>query len=272
MPSEPQIVLVTGASSGIGRACAEHLARQGFKVYGTSRHPGTTSTRFSLLQMDVTDEDSVTAAVQQIMEGEGHLDVVINNAGYGIAGAVADTSTVEMQEQFETNYFGTFRVCRTVLPILTSQRSGVIINISSVSGLIAVPFQAAYSASKFAVEGFTEALRMELKGTGIRVALIEPGDFQTGFTANRVRTSANQPDSPWYAASERAVQIMEHDEQNGSKPQRIARLVERIIRQRNPRLRWSSGPFPERLAIPLKRILPGKLFEWIILKNYKVLP
>src|SRR5262249_47345713 len=142
----PLVILITGGSSGIGRCCAEHLTLRGHKVYAASR-TGT-------LVMDVRDDASVCAAVQTIVEREQRIDVVINNAGSGIAGAIEDTSIEEAKQQFEVNLFGPMRVCRAVLPIMRTQRSGLIINVSSIAGLIAVPYQGLYSASKFALEGF----------------------------------------------------------------------------------------------------------------------
>jgi len=265
-----KVVLITGASSGMGKACAEHLSRQGYQVYGTSRHPEEEGTEFKLLRMDVNDPASVTAAVKQILDAEGHLDILVNNAGYGIAGAVEDTSMAEMQQQFETNYFGVFRVCREVLPHMRKQQSGLIINISSISGLIAVPFQAAYSASKYAVEGLTEALSMEVRTEGIRVVLIEPGDFQTGFTDNRIRTESSTTNPHYAQRCQRALQVMENDERNGSRPIKIARLLERIIQDPAPRLRYTTGPSMERLAVHLKKILPSRFFEWLMMRTYKI--
>src|ERR1700742_2799845 len=185
-----KIVLVTGASSGIGKRCCEYLAGLGMTVYGTSRSlQASDAGKFRTFKMDVTDDASVLDGVKWIEERHGRLDVVINCAGYGIAGAVEETTPQEAMAQIDTNFFGTHRVCRAVLPLMRRQKGGVIINISSLAGLLAVPFQAFYSASKFAMEGMTEALRMEVRPYGIRVALIEPGDFKSEFPANRVNTS-----------------------------------------------------------------------------------
>ena len=171
-----------------------------------------------MIQMDVTDDTSIKTAVRHIVDKEGHLDVVVNNAGIGVAGSIEDTSMEEIKFQFETNFFGVFRVCHEVLPIMRIQRSGYIINISSIAGLIGVPFQGAYSASKFALEGLTEALRMEIKSFGIHTVLIEPGDFNTGFTINRIKTKKSQISSIYSDRFKRALHIMKEDERNGSKP------------------------------------------------------
>lgn len=267
-----EIVLITGASSGIGKSCAEYLTREGYQVYGTSRHPDVSDRPYTLIPMDVNEDDSVANAIQQILEQEGRLDVVINNAGFGLAGAVEDTSTEEMKQQFETNYFGLFRVCRAVLPVMRNQQSGRIINISSLSGLISVPFQAAYSASKYAVEGLTEALSMEVKADGIVVVLIEPGDFHTGFTDNRRWTEASRSNSNYTQRCQQALQVMEADELKGAGAEQIAHLIHKIIKHPAPRLRYTIGPGVERLAVQLKKVLPSRLFEWLMMQNYKISP
>jgi NAD(P)-dependent dehydrogenase (short-subunit alcohol dehydrogenase family) len=210
MPSatgaRPPVVLVTGASSGIGKACAERLFARGCRVYGTSRQAPRalaqvrTSDLAPMLRMiplDVTSDASVDAAVGVVVACEGRIDAVVNNAGFGVAGAAELTTIEEAREQFETNFFGTVRVCRAVLPVMRQQGSGRILNVSSIAGRIGIPFQAFYSASKFAIEGFSEALRMEVAPFGVKVVLIEPGDFRTGFTAARrlARGASGQPDA-----------------------------------------------------------------------------
>lgn len=171
MVADNRVVLVTGASSGIGKACAEHLFKQGYRVYGTSRNAQssesnkakdkTSDPHFEMIKMDVDDDLSVQKGIELIVQCEGRLDAVVNCAGVAIAGAVEDTTIEEAKSQLETNFYGTLRVCRAVLPSLRKQRHGYIVNISSVAGLIGIPFQAFYSANKFALEGMTEALRME---------------------------------------------------------------------------------------------------------------
>jgi NAD(P)-dependent dehydrogenase (short-subunit alcohol dehydrogenase family) len=210
MPSatgaRPPVVLVTGASSGIGKACAERLFARGCRVYGTSRQAprALAEARMSdlapmlrMIPLDVTSDASVDAAVGVVVACEGRIDAVVNNAGFGVAGAAELTTIEEAREQFETNFFGTVRVCRAVLPVMRQQGSGRILNVSSIAGRIGIPFQAFYSASKFAIEGFSEALRMEVAPFGVKVVLIEPGDFRTGFTAARrlARGASGQPDA-----------------------------------------------------------------------------
>lgn len=266
-----KVVIVTGASSGIGRSCCEYLAGKGMTVYGASRSLSAGKVgAFNSLRMDVTDDASVNEAVQQIYGSCGRIDAVINNAGNGIAGAVEETSSQEAMAQLDTNFFGVHRVCRAVLPIMRQQRGGVIINISSLAGLLAVPFQAFYSASKFAMEGLTEALRMEVKPFGIRVVLIEPGDFKTEFPTNRRNTAEAEKSSIYREQVDRCVGVMQEEEKNGHDPLEIARLAERIIHDPSPRLRYTVGPLGERIGPKLKSILPYRLYEYLFMKHYKL--
>jgi NAD(P)-dependent dehydrogenase (short-subunit alcohol dehydrogenase family) len=264
-----KVVLITGASTGIGRVCGEHLAGLGMTVYGASRSLPS-GVQFHALRMDVTDDTSVSGGIRQIQEQQGRLDVVINCAGYGIAGAVEETSPQEAMAQFDTNFFGVHRVCRAVLPIMRQEKAGVIINVSSLAGLLAVPFQAFYSASKFAMEGMTEALRMEVRPFGIRVALIEPGDFKSEFPANRLNTAASVKSEVYRELMERCVGVMQEEEKHGKVPYPVARLVERIINDPSPRLRYTVGPLGERIGPKLKSILPYRLYEYLFMKHYKL--
>jgi short-subunit dehydrogenase len=268
--ADPKVVLITGASSGIGKACAEHLATLGHKVYGTSRKSAAGSASVKMIPMDVTDDRSVVDGVARVVQAEGRLDALLNNAGYGIAGAVEDTSIQEAQQQFDTNFFGMVRLTKAVLPRMREQRSGHIVNMGSIGGIISIPFQAFYCATKFAIEGFTEALRMEVQGFGIRVALLEPGDHRTNFTQNRCRTKESQNNSAYREICEKALGVMEHDEQNGPSPDGIARRVAGILSAKSPALRHPVGMFLQRFAVTLKHTLPGGVFESIIRSTYKL--
>jgi NAD(P)-dependent dehydrogenase (short-subunit alcohol dehydrogenase family) len=190
--SDGKVVLVTGVSSGFGQAIAAELQARGHRVFGTTRRPSTAAPGgCTLVTIDVDDEASVTAGVAEVLRQAGRIDAVVNNAGFGFAGAIEDTTVEEARRQFETNFFGTHRMCRAVLPQMRAQRSGRIVNMSSLGGLVSIPFQAMYCATKFAVEAYTEALRMEVRPFGIQVAMVEPGDFATRFTANRLMTAAS---------------------------------------------------------------------------------
>lgn len=248
-----RVVLVTGASSGIGLACADLLEARGEKVYRASRT--------SPLKLDVCDEQSVQKCVAEIVEREGRIDAVVNNAGMAIAGAVENTSIAEALRQFDVNFFGVLRVCRAVLPVMRAQGAGHIVNIGSIGGLIAIPYQGLYSASKFALEGATEALRLEVKQFGIRVVLVEPGDHRTGLTASRQETQASAGDRVYGARFRVAVDRMAADEQGGPPPASVAKLVHRVIGLENPRLRYTAGPIVQRGAVWLKRLGPYSLIE-----------
>jgi len=224
-----------------------------------------------MIQMDVDRDTSVTRGVGLVLENEGRLDILVNSAGFGVAGSVEDTSIDEAWSQFETNFFGVLRTCRAVLPVMREQRYGYIVNISSMAGLIGLPFQGLYSASKFALEGMTEALRMEVRPFGIHVVLIEPGDFHTQFTAHRRKTLESQQDSVYVEKFNAALGVVEADETNGPSPDRIARLLGRIVNDPSPRVRYPIGPMSERAAIILKKVMPPRLFEWALMMYYKLL-
>ncbi len=272
--SSSQVVLITGASSGLGQVCAQHLADLGHRVYGTSRRaalPGPAESGSSpvMIPMDVCREDSVRAALDLVLEREGRIDVVINNAGVGLAGAIEDCSAEETRELFETNFFGVLRVCRAVLPTMREQHSGLIVNIGSLGGIVAIPFQGMYSASKSALGMLSDALRMEVRRFGVRVTLIEPGDFKTEFTGNRVFSAASQTNPAYTERCRKAVAVMEHDEQNGADPRQLAELVARVIGQASPKPRYRVGMPVQKLIVALRPFIPGVFFEKFIGSYYK---
>ncbi len=264
-----KVILITGASSGIGRACATALAARGHRVYGTNRRTTAAPAGFDLLPMDVTDEDSVLGGVRTILAQEGRLDVVVNNSGRGFGGTVEETRLEETQKLFDVNFFGAVRLCRAVLPAMRKQRAGLIINISSIGGLMGLPFQAPYSASKYALEGFTESLRLELSGLGIHAVLVEPGDVATAFTANRLHAAAaSDPASPYAARYRRAIAKIESDERHGVAAERVAQTVVRVVASRKPQPRYLVGPFAQTLAARIKPYLPPAVFERLLLAYY----
>ena len=219
-----------------------------------------------MLAADVTNDRSVEQAVAAVLDREQRLDIVVNNAGMGIAGPVENTSIEQAKSQLEVNFFGAFRVCRAVLPAMRSQRSGYIINIGSIGGLVAIPYQAMYSASKFALEGLSESLRMEVRPFGIRVVIIEPGDHKTALTENRRAEALSG--SPYNDSFSAALAKTAHDEQSGPGPEQIARLLHRIVNQRNPRLRHTIGPGAQRAAVWLKRLMPYSVVEYVMRTYY----
>jgi NAD(P)-dependent dehydrogenase (short-subunit alcohol dehydrogenase family) len=266
-----QVVLITGASSGIGQACAEYLGRRGYRVYGTSRHANPEGSQnpagLTLIQMDVNDDASVARGVGLIVDREGRLDVVVNNAGISLVGPIEDATIGEAKLQFETNFFGVWRVCKAALPLMRERGSGHIINISSMAGRAGLPYQGLYSAAKYAVEGMTEALRTEVRHFGIKVVLVEPGDSPTGLPERRLRICRTPAYVLYYT---NALAIYEHDERNGHPPEKIAPLIERIIRNPRPRLRYPVGTALQRAELFLTGLAPYSLYERVFARVYKV--
>ncbi|NLC44057.1 MAG: SDR family NAD(P)-dependent oxidoreductase [Clostridiales bacterium] len=276
------VVLLTGASSGIGKLTAEYLAELGCKVYGTSRKgengtivfPNDSSTNskqatlkgfVKMVQLDVCNDLSVKDAVDYVIQQESRIDVLINNAGFGISGAIEETSEKEAFSQFDTNFFGMHRMCRKVLPIMRKQRKGLIINIGSVAGTFSIPYQSMYSASKSAMKSFTEALRMEVREFGIRAVVIEPGDTQTGFTDNRYYSQESESTS--YPKGKASIEKMIKDERNGDRPIGVAKTIGKLLNAKNPPSRVTIG-MVYKVFTQLKRVLPSRLVEFILGKMY----
>ncbi len=269
MGTQTKVILVTGTSSGFGKAIAEALHARGHEVWGASRS-AQPAARFRSVAMDVTQDDSVLAAIAAIIRESGHIDAVVNNAGCGIAGAIEDTTTEEARSQIETNFFGVHRVCRAVMPHMRAAGSGRIVNMSSLGGIVSLPFQSFYAASKFAVEAYTEALRMELKAFGIHVSMVEPGDFSTGFTANRRMTAATSPQSPYFERATRAVARMAEDESKNKDISSVIGAVIAALEASSPRLRYPVASAIQRFLVGLRPFLPQPWFEYLIMDNYKM--
>jgi NAD(P)-dependent dehydrogenase (short-subunit alcohol dehydrogenase family) len=214
--------------------------------------------------MDVTDDQSVARAVSRVLREAGSIDALINNAGCGLAGAIEDTSPEEALHQMDVNFMGVFRVTKAVLPVMRQRCSGVIVNISSLGGLFGLPFQGFYSASKFALEGWTESLRHEVRPFGIRVMVVEPGDVRTGFTARRVCASAASANSAYAGLFTKCLETVEKEEKQGIAPEAVAQLVGRIVEGRANGIRYTCGHPSQRLSAVLERLLPAKLFQSII--------
>ena len=271
MSNSTKVILITGASSGFGCAIAKALTAKDYRVFGTVRTPrAAPSDGFTTLRLDVTQDESVRACISEVIQVAGRIDAVINNAGIGIAGAIEDTTAAEAQAQFDTNFFGLHRVCRAVLPYLRAQRAGTIINMSSLAGRIPLPFQGFYSATKFAIEAYTEALRMEVRPFGVSVSMIEPGDFATSFTANRRMTNETIPASPYYEPATRAIATMARDEQANQDLSPVIAAVEAILRSRRPALRYPRANAVQRTFSALRPFLPQVLAEYLIRDAYGV--
>ena len=253
------VILVTGASAGIGRQCADRLSSAGWIVIGASRR-GTSSPSWEGVEMDVDDDDSVTNAFDRVLNQHGHVNAVLTCAGWGLAGAAENTPIKDAKAQFETNFWGSVRVVHAALPQLREQRGGRVVLMSSICGILRIPYQSFYSASKFALEGYAESLAYEVAPFNIHVTLVEPGNFKTDFTAARTKVHV-EGDDPYRAACEKAVNVMERDELNGADPSDVARVVEKILTSTNPPRRVSVGKFDERMGVVAKRLLPFRIFE-----------
>jgi NAD(P)-dependent dehydrogenase (short-subunit alcohol dehydrogenase family) len=269
MTQRSAVALVSGVSSGIGRAVASTLAAHGYQVYGTSRNPHRAEPipGVELVRLDVTDDASVTAAVATVVERAGRIDVLVNNAGFGVFGAAEESSVAQAQQLFDTNFFGLVRLTRAVLPYLRAQGSGRIINIGSVLGFVPAPYGALYAASKHAVEGYSESLDHETRDFGVRVSVVEPGYTNTSFEAN-----AADADSPidGYAAVRRHVQqVLVEAIRAGDDPVVVARAVLKAATSRTPKPRYPAGPLARRLAL-LKKVAPAGAWDKGVRKANKL--
>jgi NAD(P)-dependent dehydrogenase (short-subunit alcohol dehydrogenase family) len=253
-------VLVTGASAGIGMACADRLHAAGWTVTGGSRR-GTSSGGWTGLVMDVDDAESVRSGVAAVLADSGRIDAVVTAAGWGLAGAVECSAIDEAKAQLETNFWGTVRVVREVLPAMRAAGAGRVVLMSSIGGMIGIPFQAYYSASKFALEGFGEALAYEVAPFGVQVTLVQPGNVRTDFTTSRRMARAAADDTAYAAASARAISLMERDERNGVPATDVAGVVLRVLGSPRPARRVSVGKAGERAGLLAKRLLPFRAFE-----------
>ena len=263
------VVLITGISSGFGLETAKLLAKEGHIVYGTIRREVEPLEEVHYLKVDVRDKEAVGDVVKQIIETEGRIDVLVNNAGMGIGGPLEFATEEEIRLQMDTNFMGLVHCVDAVLPYMRQQKSGKIIALSSIGGLMGLPFQGFYSASKFAIEGYCEALRLETRQFGIKIIVMRPGDFSTGFTASRKKV-VNAEAMQIYKTYVESIAKVEHDETNGLKPQVLARRISQIIRKKNPRYGYVVASFEQRLSVFLKRVLPARWFAWILGGYYKL--
>jgi len=265
-----KVIFITGISSGFGKATAELLAGKGHIVYGTVRRKAEVKPKINVLLMDQTDPLSIKLAVDEVMKKEGRIDILVNNAGMHTGGAIETTPMEHIKLQMDTNVTGLIHLLREVLPAMRKQREGTIINFSSIGGLMGLPFQGIYSASKFAIEGISEALRMELKQFNIRVVVINPGDFHTNNTANRRNFLVKSDNDPYAGQFSKTLAVIEKDENGGWPPEVLARKLVKIIEQKNPRKRYVIATAEQKLAVVLKRILPAGLFMKILAPHYGI--
>ena len=264
-----KIAIVTGASSGIGAATAELLANSGYKVYGTSRKGAQSSQRsYKMIALDVNSEESIEAALNEVVRIEGRIDLVVNNAGFGVAPAGAEESSIEQTKMiFDTNFFGIVRMTRAVVPYMRKQGEGRIINIGSILGLIPAPYMATYAATKHAVEGFSESLDHELRTRGIRVSVVEPGYTNTHFEANTQEVDAKLDE---YTTARKALaKLMKIAVAGGDDPKVVANVVLKAANAKHPKLRYAAGKLACRLSF-LRRFAPAALVDIGIRKELKL--
>lgn len=265
-----KVVLITGGSSGIGKSIGEFLHQKGFVVYGTSRNPEKISNSiFPLVALDVRDKQSIVNCVAEVIQKSGRLDIVINNAGVGITGPIEEIPTEEIRNNFETNLFGPIEVMKAVLPQMRAQKSGLIINITSIAGYMGLPYRGIYSASKGALELITEALRMEVKSFGIQITNVAPGDFATNIAAGRYHAPVVKG-SAYEVPYGNTLKEMDLHVDSGSNPNEMAEAIFGIIQADKPKVHYKVGAFMQKFSIVLKRILPDTVYEKMLMNHYKL--
>lgn len=275
MTSDQKIAIVTGSSSGIGREISLTLAKNNFITYATMRNTQKISELKSIsenkkiplrfAQLDVTDDNSVKNAMETIYNESGKIDILVNNAGYGLTGAFEDLSIDEIKNQFETNVFGLIRMTQAVLPIMRKQKSGLIVNISSIGGRVGFPAVSAYVSTKFAVEGLSESISYEVEPFGIKVILIEPGAIKTNFFNSSISAKKSQdPNSPYISLMKGLEEGLKRMVESGTSPEYVAKIVlDAVINTNDPKLRYLAGKDAEQL-IESKNKLPDKEFQDMI--------
>ncbi|MHC5309190.1 SDR family oxidoreductase [Myroides sp. LJL116] len=265
-----KVVFITGGSSGIGKCVGEYLTQKGFTVYGTSRNPNkVTQSKFALVALDVRDPQSVKSAIEEVLEKEGRIDVLINNAGVGITGAIEEVSQEEILNNFQTNVFGPIDVIKAVLPSMRAQKSGLIINVTSIAGYMGLPFRGIYCASKSALEMVTESLRMELKPYKVQLTNVAPGDFATNIAQGRYHAPVLE-DSPYKEAYQMSLEMANAHVDSGSDPIEMAKKIHQIIETKKPKVRYQVGEPLQKLSLFLRKILPSKLYEKLLMNHYKI--
>ena len=275
-----KVALVTGSSSGIGFETSLILARAGFNTYASMRNLEKSKNLteiakkeklpLQVVQLDVNNDGSVKDVLVKILKADQRIDVLINNAGYGLFGSVEDTSIEEIKAQFETNFFGVVRVTQQVLPLMRRQNSGTIVNVSSVGGRIGLPALSAYHSTKFALEGLSESIAFELEPFGIRVVIIEPGVIRTNIlNSSSSAKKALDPKSPYFSLSQKLNDNFKSmmESELSSPPEEVAKVILQAVTSENPQLRYSVGDDAANL-IHARKNMPDKEFRKMIMKNF----
>ena len=263
-------VLITGGSAGIGKAIGTYLSHSGFTVIGTSRNPAQyANSVFELIPLDVKSVASINVAVQSVIAKHRKIDILINNAGVGITGPMEELELQEMKNNFDTNFFGPIAVIQAVLPQMRAQKSGLIINITSLAGYMGLPYRGIYSATKGALELVTEAIRMEVKQFGINVTNVAPGDFDTNIAAGRFHAPVIEG-SVYKKAYRATLDMMNSDVNAGENPDQMAKAVLKIINTKNPKIHYKVSNFMQKFSVVLKRILPDLIYEKMLMNHFKL--
>jgi NAD(P)-dependent dehydrogenase (short-subunit alcohol dehydrogenase family) len=282
MPEE-KVAVVSGSSSGIGLLTAVELALNGYRVVATVRnlesrgrleeaaHKAGVRDRLDLRRLDITEFDSLPGAVEAIVRDHGRVDVLVNNAGFSVAGFAEDMTLDELRLQLETNFFGNVAMTKAVLPVMRAQKSGHIITVTSVAGRLGQPMLSAYCASKYALEGWSESLRIETHSLGIRVVLVEPGSYDTDIWTRNVviAKGALDPASPNKERSQRFAEFVKNSAKHRRDAREVAKLIVRIACDPNPKLRYLIGT-DAKVQVWLKRIVPWRKYERMIAKAVKI--
>lgn len=264
-----KVVLITGASSGIGKSIGEFLHSKNYIVYGTSRNPEKYSNfPFELLSLNVTKPETITNTINYIVQKTGRIDVVINNAGVGITGPIEEIPTNEIKNNFDTNFFGPIEVMKAVLPQMRQQKTGLIINITSIAGYMGLPYRGVYSAAKGALELLTEAISMEVKPFGISICNVAPGDFATNIAFGRYHAPILK--SSAYTKYPEILAEMNAHVDNGDNPIKMAKAIYKIIETKQPKIHYKVGAFMQKFSVVLKRVLPDLWYEKILMNHYKL--
>ena len=265
-----KVVLITGGSSGIGKSVGEFLKGKGFTVYGTSRNPQNyPDSQFPIVALDVIDNKSILNCIEEVISNEGKIDVLINNAGAGITGPIEEIPEAEIKRNFDTNFFGPINVIKAVLPKMRAQNSGLIINVTSIAGYMGLPYRGVYSASKGALELITEAFRMEIKGFNINMTNVAPGDFATNIAAGRYHAPVKNS-SPYKKSYGNTLKLMDEHVHSGKDPLLMAKAIFKVINSKSPKVHYKVGEFMQKFSIVLKRVLPDKVYEKLLMNHYKL--
>lgn len=265
-----QVVFITGGSSGIGKTIGVFLQQKGYKVYGTSRdHSAYPNSKFPLIDMDVSQVESIQKAVDELIKKEGRIDILINNAGVGITGPLEETPIEELHYAMQVNFYGPVQVINQVVPYMRNQNKGRIINITSIAGYMGLPYRGVYSASKAALGIVTETYRMELSQFGIEMCSVAPGDFATNIAASRYHAPVLE-NSPYKEIYGESLKMMNQHVDQGSDPQKMAEAVYKILLKKKWKVHYRVGDGLQKLSTLLKKILPDTLYEKMLKNHYKV--